>query len=184
MGSSRDHQGVAEDLPGGRRERPEARLDAVRHVDAAEPLAHLLAREVEVGAVVEGEGHVRESEDRHRTHAREAGQAVQLLLDRQRDLPLDLLGGVAGEERDHVDLRVGELGEGLDRQVPEGEHPRHREGGRECDHRERLAERHREQAAHGRRARHGAAGEGVIVAEGQSSWSAMPNGATKHRKRR
>ena len=141
---------VPEYLAGRRRERAEARLHAVGHVHAGEPLAHLLAREVEVGAVVERQRHVGEAEDRHGPHAPETREPVQLLLDRQRDLALDLLRRVAGEERDHVHLRIGELREGLDRQVQEGERPRHGEERRQAEDGQRLGEAEPENATHSR----------------------------------
>ena len=141
-------QRVAVDLAGRGRERAERRLHALGDVHLRQALARLLAGEVEVGAVVEGEHDEGEAEEGEGVHAHEPGEPVHLLLDRERHLPLDLLRGVAGEEGDDLDLRVGQLGEGLDGQVPEGDRPGDGEGHREPEDGDRLGEGKREDAAH------------------------------------
>ena len=50
----------------------------------------------------------------------EARRAVERALERDRDAPLDLLGRLTREERDDLDLRVGRIGERLDREVRVG----------------------------------------------------------------
>src|SRR5438132_1324160 len=80
----------------------------------------------------------------------EPGEPVHLLLDGERHLPLDLLRSVPLEEGNDLDLGVGQLGEGLDRQVPEGDRPCDGEGHREPENGERLGEGEREDAAHRR----------------------------------
>ena len=141
-------QRVAVDLAGRRGERPERRLDPVRRVDLRQALVHLLAREVEVGAIVEGEHDERESEDGEGVHAGESGQPVHLVLDGQRHLALHLLRGVSREEGDHLDLGIRQLREGLDRQVPEGEGARDRKCRGQREEHDRPVEREREDAEH------------------------------------
>ena len=141
-------QRVAVDLAGRGGERAERRLHALGDVHLRQALARLLAGEVEVGAVVEGEHDEGEAEEGEGVHAHEPGEPVHLLLDRERHLPLDLLRGVAGEEGDDLDLGVGQLGEGLDGQVPEGDRPGDGKGHREPEDGDRLGEGEREDAAH------------------------------------
>src|SRR5262249_52523249 len=81
-------------------------------------------------------------------------------LERDRDASLDLLGGLARVERDDVDLRVGRVGEGLDRQVAVGEPAAGRDPDREDEGREPVVQRraeealdHREAGGGGREAR-------------------------------
>ena len=57
-----------------------------------------------------------EPEERVRAQERDIGDAVQLVLERDRDEPLDLLGGVARPQGDHLDLHVAHVRIGLDRQ--------------------------------------------------------------------
>src|SRR5262249_52227114 len=127
---------------------PERRLDTVGNVDLRQTLAHLLAREVEVGAVVEGKGDVGEAQEREGVHAGQAREPVHLALDRERHLPLYLLSRMPREEGNHLYLGIGELRKGLDGQAPEGGRTRDGEGGRQGDHERGVRERQREGASH------------------------------------
>ena len=75
-------------------------------------------------------------------------QARQRHLDRQGDLALDLLGGPPWLEGDHRDLGVGHVGEGLDRQGPEGDDAAADENQQGEDDQERLVLREVDQATH------------------------------------
>ena len=91
------------------------RLRAFWHVHLAQPLHHLLAREIAAVAVVEGKDDERQPELGMREHAHRTRQPGQADFERNGDLLLNLLGGAAGKQRDHRDLRVGDVGERLDR---------------------------------------------------------------------
>ena len=64
---------------------------AGRQLDGGQPLVDQLAGEVDVGAVVEGDDHLRQAELRDRAELLQTGQPADGLLDREGDLPLDLL---------------------------------------------------------------------------------------------
>jgi hypothetical protein len=66
---------VAVDLADGGRERRELRLRAVRQVHFAQALDDLLAREIAVHAVIEGDDQERQAELRVHEHAHRAGQS-------------------------------------------------------------------------------------------------------------
>ena len=68
-------------------------------------------------AVLERERDERQAEQRDAAQPEQAGHAVERALERDRDAALDLLGRLAGVERDDLDLRVGRIRERLDRQV-------------------------------------------------------------------
>src|SRR5207244_11239510 len=77
-------QRVAVDLAGRGGERAERRLHALGDVDLRQALAYLLAGEVEVGAVVEGEHDEGEAEEGEGVHAHEPGEPAQCLPRRAR----------------------------------------------------------------------------------------------------
>ena len=85
----------------------------------AQLLEHHLAREVVVGPVGERQFDDRQSEDRPRPPGDDVRHAVQRALDRDGDLLLHFLRGAAGIQRDHDDLRVGDIGIGFDLQLLE-----------------------------------------------------------------
>ena len=88
-------QRVLVDLPDRRVVGAEVRLDPVGHLGVGQPLGDLLARQVDVDVVLEGQDHLRQPERGDRSldqHARRAGQRA---LDRDGHLLLDLLGGLA-----------------------------------------------------------------------------------------
>jgi hypothetical protein len=132
---------VAVDLADRGRERRELGLHAFGQVDFAQPLDDLLAREVAVDAVVEGEDQERQAELGVREHAHRPGQARKRDLERHGDLLLHLLGGPSGVERDHRHLRVGDVGKGLHREVDECPDPGADEEGHAENDEERLVQR-------------------------------------------
>jgi len=99
---------------------PEAGLDAGGEVGVAEALDHLLPGDQRVGPVLESERHEREPEQGDGAEPEQMGRAVQHPLQRDGDPPLDLLGRLAGEQGDDLDLGVGGIGESLDGEVVVG----------------------------------------------------------------
>ena len=130
-------------------ERPEPGLRVRRQLRLGDALLHLLPRPVVVGAVGEQDPDVRQAEVRERAEKRHVRDAVQLLLDLDRDVPFDFLGRVTGPERDDVDLDVRDVGIGLDGQP--GERRDASRGQEECERQrdEPLVERERDHARHG-----------------------------------
>ena len=112
------------DLAEAGRDRPHPRLGARRQARRGleQPLADLLAREVDVGALAEDRRDLREAVARERARVFQARDAGERGLDRERDLLLDL--DRRQRRRDGVDLHlvVGDVGHGVDRQ------PRQRTG--------------------------------------------------------
>jgi len=119
-GAGRAHERVAEDLAHRRRVRGERGLGSGREVDLGESLEGLLADVGAVGVVLEDDGDDGKAEDRDRAHRGAVGDAVHLVLDRDRHQPLHLLGGVAGKERDDLDLHVRDVRIRLDGQAAIG----------------------------------------------------------------
>ena len=91
--------------------------------DALHLLQHLGAGEVVVDAVLEGAGDDRQPEHADRAQAGQAGRAVEVLLGREGDLGLDVLGRLPGPQGDDLDVDVVGVGERLDRQLPVGVQP-------------------------------------------------------------
>ena len=77
---------------------PSVRLHAVGHLGVGQPLGDLLAREVDVDAVLEGQDHLRQAERGDRSLHKHVRHAEQRALDGDGDLLLDLLGGLPGIE--------------------------------------------------------------------------------------
>ena len=90
--------------PGGKL----ARASCRRSVDA-------LAREVDVGAVLEHDGDLRQPVARDRARVVEPRQARHRRLDRERDALLGLERRIAGRLRVDLHLHVGDVGNGVDR---------------------------------------------------------------------
>ena len=86
-------------------------------LDAAHALEHQLAREPDVRAVLEDDGHGREPGARDRAQLDELRQAVEGGLDREGDRSLDLDRREPGAVREHRDLDRRDVGDGVDRQV-------------------------------------------------------------------
>ncbi len=123
---------VLEDLSESGAGRPQLRLHAGRELllRPLDPLEDLLAREVDVGVVVEDDDHLREAglgEGADLGHAR---HAAHLLLDRIGDLLFDVGRGEPGGLGQDHDLDVRDVGEGVDRQPGPGRSRRRRRAGR------------------------------------------------------
>ena len=115
------HEDVAE--PGG--DRPHLGVHALGQVflRGPQPLGDLLAREVDVGLFSEDGRDLGEAVAAERAGIFEAGDAGERGLDREGDLLLDLIGR---ERRgDDVDLHlvVGDVGNGVDRQLAQRADP-------------------------------------------------------------
>ncbi len=108
---------VAENLADGGRQRRQARLDAGRQRHLLQLFQHLLAREVVVGAVLEGQRDHRQPGDGHRAQLDLARHAAHLALDRQRHGALDFFRRLPRILRDDLHLHVLHVRERLDRQV-------------------------------------------------------------------
>ncbi len=113
-------QAKAEDLADGGGQRRQLRLHAVGQVHPAQALDHLLAGHHVGGLVIEGDHQEGQAELGVREHPHGVRRAGQRGLDRDRDLALDFLGSAARVQRNDVDLDVGDIREGFDRQVLEG----------------------------------------------------------------
>ena len=85
-----------------------------------------LAGEVDVGAIFEGDGDLREPELRDGTHLLEAGQPGDGLLDREGDLLLDLEGRERRRGGVDLDLDRRRVGKRIDRQTEQRVRPRRR----------------------------------------------------------
>ena len=140
---------IAEDLAdrAGRRQR---RLDVVRQLaDLGEPIDHVL-RGLLVGQIVgELHLHVRQAEQRDRADGLHVGDAGHLDLDRDRDVALDLLGGLAGILGDDVDQRRNRVRIGLDVEGLVGEQAADHQHDAEDDHQDALLERGGDDGVHG-----------------------------------
>ena len=114
---------VAVDLADRRGEWIETGGCAGRQVDAGDPLLDPLARPVVLDAIDEHQRDQREPERAPGAHHVQAGDAVERALQRDRDLLLDLLGGVPEVLGHDLRGRVRDVGVGLDRQLLPRVHP-------------------------------------------------------------
>ena len=80
-------------------------------------LADELASPVDVSALLEDDGHDRQAELRHRADLLDAGDAAHRGLDREGDEGLHLLRSQTWGIRQHLDLDVGHVGDGVDRET-------------------------------------------------------------------
>ena len=94
-----------------------------------------------LAAVVPGHLEVAEAEQRLAVDLLQAGHAGERHFQGDGDLPLDLLGGGAGEQRDHFHDGRRRVRIGLDVDVHEGEDADHREEDGEQDDDQRIVER-------------------------------------------
>ncbi len=140
-GHRRGLEGVAVDLADDAGQRSEGRLGVGRNVRLPDAFEHLLPSPIVVGAVREHRADVGQPEDRNRPQKRQPGDPVQLLLDRDREMPLHLLGRMARPERDHVHLDVGDVRVGLDGKAIERDDPAGRKEEHERERDEALVER-------------------------------------------
>ena len=84
--------------------------------EAAQALAHLLARPIDIGAVLEVDGHIDQAVLDHGAQDAGLGDTEHLDLDRHRDPAFDFLRRHAGSFHDDLDLSTRHVGEGVDRQ--------------------------------------------------------------------
>ncbi len=117
LGIDREH----EDLAKAGRNRTQSRLHVLRQGGAgrAQALGDLLAREVDVGSVLEDDRDLRQAVTGYRSRVVEARQARHRILERKRDPLLDLERRIARSRRIDDDLNVGDIGNGVDRQARE-----------------------------------------------------------------
>ena len=108
---------VLVDLAHRRGHRPERGLHAFRHLPAGlgQPFEDELPREVDVHVVVEDQRDDGDPVLGDRAHRREARQAAHRALDGVGDELLDLERRQARSRADHLDLDVGDVREGVDR---------------------------------------------------------------------
>jgi hypothetical protein len=111
------------DLAHDGRDRAHGRRDVAGQLatQLGQPLGHLLAVAVDVGAPVElgvddGQAHPRGG-----AHARDARHAIERRLDGEADKLLHLLGRHAAGFRQHCDQRLVEVREDIDRRAPGSE---------------------------------------------------------------
>ncbi len=107
---------------------PQIGAHTIGQLGIAQPLGDLLAREVNIDVVLEGDDDLGEPERRDGPLHQRIGRADQGALDGDGDLLLDLLGSLPGVEGDDHDLDVGHVGEGLNLELAEGEDAEEDEG--------------------------------------------------------
>ena len=112
---------VHEDLAQAGGDRAHLRLEArgQLRLDLLQAFAHLLAREVQVGAVLEHHGHLRQAVARDRTRVVQSRQAGHRGLDREGDALLGFQRRIAGRLGVDLHLDIGDVGRGVDRQLGE-----------------------------------------------------------------
>ncbi|VTQ76211.1 Uncharacterised protein [Stenotrophomonas maltophilia] len=115
----RAFQHITVDLTYRRAHRLQFRGHPFRQLHALQALQHLLAREVVIGLVVEGQDDHRQAELRMREHPHRMRDAGQRHFQWHRHLALDLFGGTARVQRHHCYLGVGYIREGFHRQYAE-----------------------------------------------------------------
>ena len=131
---------VPVDLADRGRERANLGLDADGELDSLEPLQDLLAREVVIDGIIEGdvnEGQAELSMGKEPDRMRKAAESD---LERDRHLLFHFFRGVAGEKGDYRNLNVRHVRKRLDRKLLEcGDSPRYEEPGRQ-EQKERLVQ--------------------------------------------
>ena len=103
-------------------------------VNLAEALDHMLAVHVAGGSVVEDQHDAGKAGQRGRAQVGKAGNAGHLDLDGDGDLALDLLGRAARPLGDDLDVVVGDVGIGFNRQGAEGDDAPRGEDDRAAQH--------------------------------------------------
>ena len=109
-----------EDLAQRRGDRPQHGRAVTRGYRLGRPgqsLADKLPRPVDVGPFLEHDRHHRDPELGDRPDLLDIGQPAHRSLDREREQRLDLQRRKRRRLRDHLDLHVGQVGHGVDRQV-------------------------------------------------------------------
>ena len=109
------HEDVAE--PG--RDRPHFGVHALGKVflRSPQPLGHLLSGKVDIGLFIKYGRDLGEPVAAERTSIFKAGDAGERGLDRERDLLLDLIGGEGRSDDVDLHLVVGDVGNGVDREL-------------------------------------------------------------------
>ena len=120
------------DFTQARRDRPQRGGQAAGQLGAGllHALVHQLAREVDIGAVLEHHGHLRQAVARQRARLLQIRQAGHRRLNRKGDTLLGLQRRVAGCVGVDLDLHIGDVGHGVDRQTliaedAQGSHAQH-----------------------------------------------------------
>ena len=116
----RDLEHITEHFPHSGGQRRQLRLQARRQEHVLQLFQHLLAREIIVRAIAEGQRHDGQPRDRHRPQLGLARHAGHLPLNRQRDIALHLFRCLTGILGDDLDLHILHVGEGFDRQIGHG----------------------------------------------------------------
>src|SRR5207249_1355989 len=114
--------------------------DSLRKVDIAQPLEHLLPREICVDRIVESYGNERQPElgVREKTHGMR--NTAETDFDWNRNLLFNFFRGSSRKEGDHLHLRIGHIGKCLDRQCAECRDARRDKKADQQDEKERLVE--------------------------------------------
>ena len=99
---------------------------------ALQPLGHELAGAIDVGAVLELKGHLRQAELGDGTHFLDGGQTGQFEFDGLRDELLRFLGGERGDFGVDLHLHAGDVWHGVNGQV-EGRPESHAQQGRRAE---------------------------------------------------
>ena len=117
------------------RDRPERGPADVRgQLQGAEPFAHHLAGQVDVGVVVEGGRDLRQSELRNGAHLRQARESADGLFDDRGDLPLNLQRRQRRSGRVDADLHRSRVRERVEGQLPEAGNTDYRQQRRSDEH--------------------------------------------------
>ncbi len=93
-----------------------------RQIDLAQPLQHMLTIDVAGRVVVENQRQARQASQRRRAQMCQMRNAGHLNFHRHRHLALDLLGAAPRPLGNDLDVIVGDVRIGLDRQVAEADH--------------------------------------------------------------
>ena len=121
--------------------------------DVADALERLLAGEVVVRSVLEGEAHVGQPVQRHRSRHLQLRQSAHAVLDGHGDEPLDLFGGVARPLRDDLHHRRRDVRIRVHRQPRERPDADADEDDRQHQDEQRLVQRRANDPMHHRRRR-------------------------------
>ena len=135
------------DLPEPGRNRPHLGL-AVALGDGlarlAQPLTEHLTRPPDLRSLLEDNGDDREPEARQRAHLLDLGDAAHGLFHGHREEAFNLLGTQPRRLGQDLDLYVGDVGNGVDRQLKDGAEPRHRHDEHEDEDERAVAQRPRQ----------------------------------------
>ncbi len=136
----RAFQHIAVDLTHRRTHRLQFRCHPFRQLHPLQALQHLLAREVVIGLVVEGQDDHRQAELGMREHPHRMRNAGQGHFQRHRHFAFHLFGGAARVQRHHRHLGIGHIRKGLHRQHAERGNASADEQQQRQHHHQRLAQ--------------------------------------------